>query len=58
MSYLDRYGEPIEPTATDDEIHAARCTDGFLGEDAQGRPIVCLRCRPHLAKPNHRKVSR
>lgn len=26
----------------------ARC-GGWLGEDEEGRPVPCLRCRPHLA---------
>lgn len=29
--------------------HDEHCTSGWLGEDDQGRPIACTRCRPHLA---------
>lgn len=29
--------------------HAAACRRGWLGEDSEGRPIPCTRCRPHLA---------
>lgn len=49
----DRTGELIE---IDDEPypppfrpHDFRCRDGWLGEDADGRLIPCLTCRPHLA---------
>lgn len=28
--------------------HADRCIGGWLGEDPDGRPIACPRCRPHL----------
>ena len=27
--------------------HAERCRAGWLGEDDEGRPIACPRCRPH-----------
>lgn len=33
----------------EDAEHAARCRGGWLGEDDEGRPIVCLRCRPAFA---------
>ena len=29
--------------------HSVACRGGWLGEDAEGRPIPCLMCRPHLA---------
>lgn len=32
-----------------DAAHRARCVDGWLGEDPEGRPEPCLQCRPHLA---------
>ena len=47
MGRLDRYGEPIEETS-DEPLHDPRCVDGLLGEDAAGRVIPCLACRPHL----------
>lgn len=28
--------------------HADRCRGGWVGEDADGRPIPCRVCRPHL----------
>ena len=37
---------PTYPLA--DDQHDARCRGGWLGEDADGRPVVCHRCRPHL----------
>ncbi|MCM0622843.1 hypothetical protein [Nocardioides bruguierae] len=29
-------------------VHAATCRGGWLGEDDEGRPRPCPRCRPHL----------
>lgn len=29
--------------------HDQECVGGWRGEDPQGRPIACVRCRPHLA---------
>lgn len=37
--------EPPDPAP----VHDLRCDAGWLGEDPAGRPIPCLRCRPHLA---------
>ncbi|NED96467.1 hypothetical protein G1H11_14245 [Phytoactinopolyspora alkaliphila] len=34
---------------TDDHV----CKDGWLGEDHDGRPAPCPRCRPHL----HRRTA-
>lgn len=49
----DRTGERIddEPTVVilTAVAHDSRCRSGWLGEDLDGRPIPCLRCRPHLA---------
>lgn len=53
MARHDRTGELIE----DDELdqvalhrdHDPRCSDGWLGEDDDGRLVPCLTCRPHLA---------
>jgi hypothetical protein len=46
MAY-DRTGEPIEPACPD-----PRCGNGcpkrWIGYDDEGRPIPCLRCKPHL----------
>lgn len=33
----------------DDEMrHETRCTDGWLGEDLEGRPVPCPVCKQHL----------
>lgn len=29
-------------------IHDATCRDGWIGDDAAGRPIACPVCKPHL----------
>lgn len=46
---LDRTGEPVEPACRD-----PRCGNGcpkrWLGYDNDGRPIPCLRCKPHLIR--------
>lgn len=31
-----------------DRLHRLACRDGWLGEDDQGRPVPCPRCRGHL----------
>lgn len=31
--------------------HRTVCAGGWLGEDAEGHPIPCLICRPHLRPP-------
>lgn len=58
----DRTGERIDDDALtrshliaeNQVIHSAStphgCHRGWLGEDLDGRPIPCLRCRPHLRK--------
>lgn len=57
MTRLDRYGDPVEED--EDQVsgsgqvrgtshHDPDCRDGWLGEDADGRPVPCLECRPHL----------
>lgn len=33
----------------DDRRHDSECRGGWRGEDEDGRPRACLRCRPHLA---------
>lgn len=33
----------------DEAVHQGRCTDGWLGEDEDGRPVPCRVCRPHLS---------
>lgn len=33
----------------DEAVHDARCENGWLGEDEDGRPVPCRACRPHLA---------
>lgn len=30
--------------------HDDECRDGWRGQDEEGRPRPCLRCRPHLAR--------
>jgi len=53
----DRTGEVLDPDPDDDWTpHEDRCRDGWLREDADGRPSPCLLCRPHLAR--RRKASR
>lgn len=34
--------------ADEQRRHADECRGGWCGEDADGRPIVCLTCRPWL----------
>lgn len=34
--------------AAADAEHSETCCDGWLGEDQDGRPVACPRCRPHL----------
>jgi hypothetical protein len=47
MTWRDRTGElHDEPPADPHDL----CVDGWLGEDAAGHPIPCLRCRPHLRR--------
>jgi hypothetical protein len=48
VTRLDRTGEPL-----DEDEHAQRCRGGWLGFDAELRPIPCLACRPHLIKTLH-----
>lgn len=47
MSY-DRTGEPVDL----DDHDPATCPK-WLGEDDEGRPIPCLRCKTHLATGSH-----
>ncbi len=42
----DRDGSPLEQH--DDELDTHLCVDGWLGFDADERPVPCLTCRPHL----------
>ncbi len=44
---LDRYGEPIDPEAVDEQPH--RCRRGWIDRDAD-HPVPCLVCKPHLAR--------
>ncbi|MEU6582777.1 hypothetical protein [Nocardia sp. NPDC046763] len=46
---LDRTGEPID---LDDDHDPTRCPK-WLGEDADGHPIPCLRCKTHLVDGSH-----
>lgn len=49
----DRTGERVEDDALTRNhpiAHDPRCRRGWLGEDLDGRPIPCLRCRPHLIR--------
>lgn len=50
MPLLDRYGEERTDTASTPPL-PHECDNGWLGEDEQGRPRPCLRCRPNLANP-------
>lgn len=47
MNYVaDRsdLGLPVLPDVSG--VH--KCVGGWLREDAEGRPVPCLRCKPHL----------
>lgn len=46
-----REAEQLDLEAADQERrrHDRDCRGGWLGEDDQGRPRPCLRCRPWLA---------
>ncbi|WP_166502406.1 hypothetical protein [Rhodococcus erythropolis] len=46
----DRTGELVDDSPG--PFHDPRCQSGWLGEDAEGHPRPCLKCRPHLAKPS------
>lgn len=48
----DRDGSWIVPV----EVH--RCRGGWAGEDADGRPVPCARCKPHLTSsaPSRRAI--
>jgi hypothetical protein len=48
---LERDRDQAAAAARSDLEHMARCRDGWLGEDNDGRPVPCLHCRPHLAQP-------
>lgn len=34
------------------------CRRGWRGTDAEGRPVPCLVCRPHLARPTRTPAER
>lgn len=42
----DRYGDTVELEEPAPLVHV--CDAGWCGEDADGRPVPCLVCRPHL----------
>lgn len=44
----DRTGEPLEDTGCRDPRCGNGCPKRWLGYDSEGRPIPCLRCKPHL----------
>lgn len=41
----DRYGEVIELPVADIEAARHHDCDGWTGEDVEGRPIPCSRCK-------------
>lgn len=50
----DRTGEPREPDDDSAPWHDPRCGGtGWIGEDAEGRPIPCLVCKDHLITRSH-----
>ncbi len=55
MSWRDRNGDLYDEPPPDPHD---RCVDGWLGEDTDGRPIPCLRCRPHLRDRRCRRDQR
>jgi hypothetical protein len=40
--------ERVEAERAEETAHASDCVGGWLGEDAEGRPRPCPRCRPSL----------
>lgn len=50
MAELDRFGEPlVDPIVGEpDPAPDCGCTDGWLGEDDEGRPRPCYECKPSL----------
>lgn len=44
----DRDGSLIDVPEPEPPRHS--CTAGWLGEDDEGRPRPCPRCRPHLIR--------
>lgn len=45
----DRTGDLVETPEAAPVEHDAGCVNGFAGEDPEGLPIPCRRCRPHMA---------
>lgn len=52
--------------AYDDEVdrqappawHDPRCRDGWLPDTADGRPVACATCKPHVARQQQRRPRR
>jgi hypothetical protein len=58
---LDRYGDPIEDELLMDEGRPSRphrCRDGWLDDDAEGRPTPCPICKAPTVKRIHAQRSR
>lgn len=54
---LDRYGEPLpEELLEPPPIH--RCNDGWLDDDAEGRPTPCGVCRAPTVRRLHAQRTR
>jgi hypothetical protein len=51
----DKTGEPYDDQV-DQQLssHDPGCVDGWLPDDAHGRAVPCLDCRPHLARTRRR----
>ncbi|NPC96612.1 hypothetical protein [Nocardioides sp. zg-DK7169] len=47
----------LEAEAAAQREHAETCRGGWLGEDDEGRPVPCRRCRPWLAHVSCRICS-
>lgn len=50
---IDDEQEPLIPVpleSDDQRCPDPRCKKGWLGYDAEDRPIPCLRCKPHLTR--------
>lgn len=54
----DRDGSPIEDDDPPTLIGRHLCHGGWLGEDADGRPIPCYECRPHLQQQRTANLNR
>jgi hypothetical protein len=52
-----RDGEVLEDEALPAPRPAHHCVLGWVGEDAEGRPVPCLICRPHVLEQRRRAAG-